>query len=323
MGMGMYLPKLVSVFAGLIGVFLWSAGQGEREPTLCDFPTLRARWSQENCASLDALKDVLPDLWRHVRPYAQTYVLVFPEEPTGSPQSWDDPVLARLRVGFLADPSAEALVARFQFAEVVRYPPSPSDACILFTDLHRGKVDAVLTWAPLAGYWIAITDAENRLRALPIPKRGPTPTWSPSSPRRTSVAEADLLRCADRVQGVLESYGVAPAELLTADLEDLSVIPDQPPPEDPEAVRVGEGLYYRYCDRCHGTQAVRGRWGLELRQRFLQLSYPEFIRIILEGRPGRGMPAYRGLLDRTQAQALYQYLRALTMGKMKPREPSD
>ncbi|MCS7313545.1 MAG: c-type cytochrome, partial [Acidobacteria bacterium] len=240
-----------------------------------------------------------------------------------TPWSGQDPNLSHLRVGLLTDTPAETIAAHYKFTRVVPYPLSPAGACALFADLHKGKIDAVLTWAPLAGYFVALTDEENRLQALPVPQPLPAPQWPKSASEGTSVSDSDLLRCADRIQDVLESYGVPPAELLTANVAESSAIPGQPPPEDLAAARLGETLYYRYCDRCHGAQAVLGRRGLELRQRFLQLSYPEFIRAVWEGRPGRGMPAYRGLLDWTQMQALYQYLRALTMGKIEPRKSSD
>ena len=317
------LSKLFLTFVGFVGLSLASPGGGEDLPAVCDFAALRARWPKESCEALTSIQAGLPDLLRRVRPYTQTYVLVLLDRPDGVPWAWDDPVLSRLRVGLLADTPAETIAARYKFAQVVPYPLSPAGACALFADLHRGKIDAGLVWAPLAGYFVAVTDVENRLQALPVPQPLPPLEWPKSAWEGASASDSDLFRCADRIQGVLESYGVAPAELLTANVEESSVIPDQPPPEDLAAARVGEALYYRYCDRCHGTQAVLGRRGLELRQRFLQLSYPEFIRAIWEGRPGRGMPAYRGLLDKTQIEALYQYLRALTLGKIAPRQSTD
>jgi len=310
-------------FTCIIALSLTFPGHGEDVPAVCDFSALRTRWLRASCDALAPQNPVLPELLRRVRPYTQTYVLVLREKPGGPLWTWDDPALSGLRVGLLADTPAETIAARYKFARVVPYPFSLTGACALFVDLHRGKIDAGLTWAPLAGYFVAVTDVENRLQALPVPQPLPPLEWPKSSSETPSPSDPDLLRCADRIQGVLESYGVAPAELLTADVEASSGVPDQPPPEDLAAARVGETLYYRYCDRCHGAQAVAGRRGLELRQRFLQLSYPEFVRAVWEGRPGRGMPAYRGLLDRTQVQALYQYLRALTMGKIAPHKPGD
>jgi len=76
----------------------------------------------------------------------------------------------------------------------------------------------------------------------------------------------------------------------------------------PEPYRGREDLYHTWCARCHGARAVGAGVVADLRHAVVRPD-AAFETIVREGIPSLGMPAFEGLLDAGQIDALAAYLR--------------
>ena len=90
-----------------------------------------------------------------------------------------------------------------------------------------------------------------------------------------------------------------------------------------EVVMNGWRWFHVYCFRCHGVDAVGSSIAPNLRESIKALSHDEFIRIIREGRPEKGMQAWNVLLDASQMEDIYQYVMERTTGRLKPGRPDE
>ncbi|HEX9504511.1 MAG TPA: cytochrome c, partial [Acidimicrobiia bacterium] len=82
-----------------------------------------------------------------------------------------------------------------------------------------------------------------------------------------------------------------------------------------------------YCFRCHGEDAMHPilptapdlRWAVSP----TGANFPRdsFVNTALNGRPDKGMPAWKVLLDTTAIQELYVYVKARSDGWLKPGRP--
>lgn len=90
-----------------------------------------------------------------------------------------------------------------------------------------------------------------------------------------------------------------------------------------EVVMNGWRWFHVYCFRCHGVDAVGSSIAPNLRESIKALPHDEFIRIIREGRPEKGMQAWNVLLDASQMEDIYQYVMERTTGRLKPGRPDE
>ena len=90
-----------------------------------------------------------------------------------------------------------------------------------------------------------------------------------------------------------------------------------------EVVMNGWRWFHVYCFRCHGVDAVGSSIAPNLRESIKALPHEEFIRIIREGRPEKGMQAWNVLLDASQMEDIYQYVMERTTGRLKPGRPDE
>ena len=90
-----------------------------------------------------------------------------------------------------------------------------------------------------------------------------------------------------------------------------------------EVVMNGWRWVHVYCFRCHGVDAVGSSIAPNLRESIKALPHDEFIRIIREGRPEKGMQAWNVLLDASQMEDIYQYVMERTTGRLKPGRPDE
>jgi len=115
----------------------------------------------------------------NTRPYYRSsYVLVLPAGAAPAPASFDDPRLARWRVGVqligddaAASPPGHALAQAGVTANVVGYPVAgdrPAAARMLEA-LDRGELDAAFAWGPQAGYYARGAARNLRLYEVPPP----------------------------------------------------------------------------------------------------------------------------------------------------------
>ena len=90
-----------------------------------------------------------------------------------------------------------------------------------------------------------------------------------------------------------------------------------------EVVMNGWRWFHVYCFRCHGVDALGSSIAPNLRESIKALPHDEFIRIIREGRPEKGMQAWNALLDASQMEDIYQYVMERSTGRLKPGRPDE
>ena len=90
-----------------------------------------------------------------------------------------------------------------------------------------------------------------------------------------------------------------------------------------EVVMNGWRWFHVYCFRCHGVDALGSSIAPNLRESIKALPHAEFIRIIREGRPEKGMQAWNVLLDESQMEDIYQYVTERSTGRLKPGRPDE
>ena len=97
----------------------------------------------------------------------------------------------------------------------------------------------------------------------------------------------------------------------------------QETPQVSDVVMNGWRWFHVYCFRCHGVDALGSSIAPNLRESIKALPHDEFIRIIREGRPEKGMQAWNVLLDESQMEDIYEYVMERTTGRLKPGRPDE
>lgn len=90
-----------------------------------------------------------------------------------------------------------------------------------------------------------------------------------------------------------------------------------------ETVMNGWRWFHVYCFRCHGIDAVGSQIAPNLRESIKALPHDEFIKVIHDGRPKKGMQAWNVLLDLSQMEDIYQYVLARSKESLKPGRPDE
>ena len=90
-----------------------------------------------------------------------------------------------------------------------------------------------------------------------------------------------------------------------------------------DVVMNGWRWFHVYCFRCHGVDALGSSIAPNLRESIKALSHDEFIQVIREGRPEKGMQAWNVLLDESQMEDIYQYVMERSTGRLKPGRPDE
>ena len=90
-----------------------------------------------------------------------------------------------------------------------------------------------------------------------------------------------------------------------------------------DVVMNGWRWFHVYCFRCHGVDALGSSIAPNLRESIKALPHDEFVRIIREGRPEKGMQAWNVLLDASQMEDIYQYVMERSTGRLKPGRPDE
>ena len=97
-------------------------------------------------------------------------------------------------------------------------------------------------------------------------------------------------------------------------------MPDSAPPFFPQPIDVagfeidetlaaeGNERFVEHCFWCHGSGAVSGGNGPDLRASAVSTTYEGFRQVVVEGRQPLGMPCFHDYDERT-LQALYHYIR--------------
>ncbi|MDR3464742.1 MAG: transporter substrate-binding domain-containing protein [Xanthobacteraceae bacterium] len=269
------------------------------------------------------------------RPIAKEgYALVWRGERTIT--SLDD--LKSLRVAVQYESTPQNLLAlRDDITTVtVLKPEEGMDA------LDKGTADVAFIWGPVAG-WLNTTKYQGRFRIQPIEGEGlQWPVAIGFAKRSTELrdqVDAALPGLESRMRELAAKYGfptAAPIKLAAAGGSAATAFASAPPderrtvgqasatanaapasaateaaPADAEAVTAGHEIFNGTCAHCHGPDAIQSERRIDLRR--LKLRYGEtvrdtFWRTVHEGRPAKGMPAWKDVFDDTQLDQVYAYL---------------
>jgi putative heme-binding domain-containing protein len=124
--------------------------------------------------------------------------------------------------------------------------------------------------------------------------------------------------------GVILVLGVVILSILD-DLLTLQIIPEaiaQDSSEIYKRVYNGWKWWHVYCYRCHGVDAISTTLAPNLTDPNRKLTDEEFLQIVRDGTPQKGMPAWNQLLDDRQITEVHTYVRARTE-KLLPRGRPD
>ena len=269
-------------------------------------------WAQEKelpCEGVLAAPDRLAEVLGQVPKYGSTYVLVYSDR-LGEVDSLASPGLRELKIAVYEGSPAAAIAERAGL-EIEVHPAG--EAGKIIDDLLAGSSDAAVLWAPLAGLGALELDFNYELSFLTAGAPAPPP-----SALQGVAAASSAAPCAEEVRGLLEGYGVVPAEkLVPLDIRTLLHLP--PPPRDLEEAGKAAPLYGEHCAKCHGPEAVAATDALapvDLLVSVRRFSYPGFLYIALNGRSENGMPGFNGSLTREQVERIYQYVRERSHGTL-------
>jgi mono/diheme cytochrome c family protein len=81
--------------------------------------------------------------------------------------------------------------------------------------------------------------------------------------------------------------------------------------------------WHVYCYRCHGVDAVGTTNAPNLTDPNEKLSAAEFLKIVRDGKPDKGMQAWDKLLDDKQINQIQLYVRARTEKLLPPGRPDE
>jgi mono/diheme cytochrome c family protein len=252
-----------------------------------------------------------------VRSYGTTFLLATMEGPDAV-TSLEVAARQHLELGVHGGTAAEALVAAAGVPSARAYAVPGDDAGAMLSDVLSGKIAAAVLWAPLAGLAALERDPDNRLAFRTV--------GGPQTPPSTSdLSEPSEPVCAEEVQGLLEAYGVVPAEN-TIQIAMRPLLRQRVPASDPIAAEAGRAIFAARCARCHGEQVVAARDALapvDLIRSVRRFTYPAFLYIVLNGRPQKGHPGFRGTLEEQQVAKVYQYVRARSRGDLDVTSPES
>ena len=95
------------------------------------------------------------------------------------------------------------------------------------------------------------------------------------------------------------------------------------PSDTYKEVYSGWKWWHVYCYRCHGTDAIGTTNAPNLIDPNEHLPRAEFLKIVRDGRPDKGMQAWDKLLDAKQIGQVYVYVRARADKVLPPGRPDE
>ena len=283
--------------------------------------------------------------------YRSTYYFIYRADRGLQLRSLDDTILKRLKIGvnmigydYTNTPPAHALSARgivglVGFGNFLNADPNADHPDDIVRAVARDSIDVAVVWGPLAGYWVKRQSV--RLTMVPLPDSDVVSglpfafSMAMGVRHRDKELKAQLDSVIDRrrgeILGILHDYDVPVLELHSARP------PAGPDPAARDAGRdsllVSDSIYqgwkwwHVYCFRCHGEDAIGGvnpaapdlRWVLSTAGKAFPRDSFEYT--AWNGRPEKGMPAWKVLLDTSAIKEIYLYAKARSDGWLKPGRP--
>lgn len=120
------------------------------------------------------------------------------------------------------------------------------------------------------------------------------------------------------VIGVGVCYGSAAAQAKKPPAKPKAEAPKSPEYE-------GWRQYMTNCARCHGDDALGGVIAPDLRKSVAKgtTDGTAFQTVALQGRLGKGMPAFDRILSKEQVDAIYAYVKARAEDRLPPGRPAS
>jgi len=206
--------------------------------------------------------------------------------------------------------------------------------------LDQGKADVAFIWGPVAG-WLNKTEYGGKYDIQSVEGEGllwPVAIgFAKASTELRDQVDAVLPQVEALLPELSAKYGLpadTPVKLTAlqrplvrfaaADVPAPQVVVDagapQPPltaaiiksrANDSEAVTSGRETFNGTCAHCHGPDAVQSERHIDLRR--LKLKYADDVRDVYwktvhQGRPAKGMPAWKEVFDDKQLDDVYAYL---------------
>jgi mono/diheme cytochrome c family protein len=81
--------------------------------------------------------------------------------------------------------------------------------------------------------------------------------------------------------------------------------------------------WHVYCYRCHGTNAIATTLAPDLIDPNRRLTDAQFLKVVRDGVPDKGMQAWDKLLDNKQISQIHMYVRARTDKVLPPGRPDE
>jgi mxaJ protein len=279
--------------------------------------------------------------------YRSTYHFVYRSDRNLHITSLDDTILKHLKIGvnligydYTNTPPAHALGARGVVGNLVGFynflDPTRDHPDDIINAVVKDSVDVAIVWGPLAGYWAKRAPVPLTLVALPDSDAvsgmifGFDMAMGVRHADKAFAAQLDSVIDKDRAEilSILRDYNVplldvrtssapvpAPREARTAP-RDAMLVSDQ--------AYQGWKWFHVYCFRCHGVDAFGGQLAPDLRHSVGpegNVTHEVFLRTATDGRPTKGMPSWKALLDSTQIEDLYAYVKARSDGALPPGRP--
>lgn len=260
------------------------------------------------CVGLLAQPERMGSVLSAVPRYGSTYVLVVPQRLAAQVPTAAAPGLRNLEVGVHSGTVGAEVARALGITTIREYSGAPSEAARPIEDVRDGKLDAAIMWGPLAGLVLVELGVGEDVSVFSVDKPRPAPS------AYRAQASSDL-RCSMAIRDELDVSGVLPAELLVG-VDFRNMLVQKTPALNLTEAREGGRLYSQSCSRCHGPDAIADPKGLapvDLRISIRRFTYPAFHYIVLNGRPSKSMPPFRGTVTDDQIEMVYQYLKGRSL----------
>ena len=207
--------------------------------------------------------------------------------------------------------------------------------------LAEGKADAAFIWGPVAG-WLNKTNYGGRFRVQPTEGKGLSFDVAIGFAKKSSSlrdqVNAALPHLQRTIEGLAAKYGVptdppvklgaTPALIRLASIDpptrsDASAAPlaESSAPvrvadatetaATTETISAGKEIFNGTCAHCHGPDAVQSERRINLRllhNRYGDDMRAKFWTTVHDGRPAKGMPAWKEVFTDDQFESIYAYL---------------
>ncbi|MFL5399616.1 MAG: quinoprotein dehydrogenase-associated putative ABC transporter substrate-binding protein [Myxococcales bacterium] len=276
--------------------------------------------------------------------YRSTYQFVSRVDKDHDISSLDDPRLKNLRIGvhtigydYNNSPAARSLGAR-KIVGLTGFSTFYTDENrpnAIIEALAEDKIDLAIVWGPIAGYFAKQSPVPLSLGPLPdVDESTKTPytfdivvgVRKSEKDLRARIDES-LERKKDDIAKILAEFSVP---LAVAKGPEHALQPASTSSQRPDKLLAtadeyqGWKWFHVYCFRCHGVDAMGSDLAPNLRKSVSSeglITHELFLNTVKEGRQEKGMQSWKALLDDSQIEQLYAYVKARSEQRLDPGRP--